>query len=566
MPEKIRGEVSSAAPPAVVLGAGISARPELLVPIDTVLAGRYTVNGAFPVRSRLSETYLCTWRQRPYVAKVYEEGSGFDKAAANLLMQLNSPYLVRVIKAARFEDHPFTITPYYRNGSLEGRTFDADVISREIVPQLNRGLNALHTRGIVHGHLTPSNVMIGDDSSQYLISDFSTGLAGDSEVTELEQTVSGTDGPVSYQAPETQTGPPIEASDYYSLGILLFVLFTGQLPVEQPRSFDALAPRFDYPADMPARLRDLIIGLTHTDLANQNNPANPNRRWTYNEVRRWCAGDTIPVPIEGFGPGATILPYVFEGRQYTSLGALAAAMAVNWTSGKKHLLTGTLSKFFAATDPATSKICDRAETLAKRHPERENAIYLETLNRLSPDLDGLYWQNDYIGTPQEVGEIFETGKVTPQLDEMTQQGALSGFLRAKFPEAPQRARTMAWAENSFVDSADNPQARAVAMMVMARILTGDYQYTVDGDNFDDLPEFAAFCLELRADDREAWDKLADSLVLGPGRLAPAFEAWLLALGHADAISAWAVGRAGVSKVEPGSALRPAPDPGDEWIV
>lgn len=565
MSEEIREEYVPDDEPVVVDSAGLTVQPELLVPIDTVLAGRYTVNGAFPRRSRLSETYLCTWRQRPYVAKIYEEGSGFDKAASNALMQLKSPYLARVLKAGRWEQHPYTIIPYFRNGSLEGWTFDADTISQVIVPQLNRGLKAMHAKGIVHGHLTPSNIMQGDEPSTYLITDYGTELAGDPAVTELEQ-ISSQQVPISYQAPETRSGPPTEASDYYSLGIVLFVLFTGQLPVEQPRSLDVFAPRFDYPADMPARLRDLIIGLTHTDLANQNNPANPNRRWTYNEVRRWCAGDTLVIPIESFGPGAAILPYAFERKQYTSLGALAAAMAVNWIPGKKHLFGGLLSKFFAVTDPTVSKMCERAEAAAKRNPKRENAIYLETLFRLSPDLESLYWQDEYIGTPEEVGEIFEQGKITPQLEEMTAQGALSGFLRAKYPDAPERARTMAWAEKAYVNSADNPEARAVAMRVIARILTGDYQFTVDGQNFDDLPEFTQFCLQLRADDREAWDKLASRLVLEPGRLDPTFEAWLLALGHADAIVSWSGGRTSERTVTPGSALPPATDPGDEWIV
>lgn len=567
-PEVIEGhidDISSTAVP-VVTRAGLVAEPGTIVPLETVFGGRYVVNGAFPRRSRTSETYLCTWRSRPYVAKVYKEGTGFDKDASNLLMQLKSPYLARVLKAGRWEDHPYEVGPYYRNGSLEGRTFDADTICREIVPQLNRGLNALHGKGIVHGSLMPSNIMMGDDQGQFLIADYATLLAGDPEVPELEAVSDPAADAVeiTYEAPEARGGHPVPESDYYSLGITLFVLYTGQMPVEQVRTADVLAPRFDYPSDMPVRLRELIIGLTHSDLSNQQNYANPNRRWTFSEVRRWCAGDTIQVPIESFGPGATIMPYTFVDQQYTSLGALVAAMAVSWEEGKRHLLGGELSKFFSETDPAFAKICERAELAAKHNPAREDAVYFETLYRLSPDLQNLYWIGEYLGTPEDAGLAFLRDAVTPQLDQMAERGALSGYMRARYSRNPDYARTMAWAEREYTSPSISPEQRAVARRVISRLLSNDFQFTVDGQNFDTLNEFAAFCLELRHDDSDEWDELAQRLVPEPGRLEPSFEAWLLALGNTDAIMSWSGGRANRNRVEPGSALSSGND--DEWVV
>lgn len=552
-------------PIPAVEGTGVTAAPEQLVPLDTVLAGRYTVNGAFPRRSRASESYLCTWRSRPFVAKVYEEGTGFDKAAANLLMQVNSPYLVRVLKAGSWEGHPFQVTEYFRNGSLEGKTFDMNEISEHIVPQLNRALKALHARGIVHGDLTPSNIMMGNDPDTFLISDYGSLLTGDPQMPELEE-VTESGAPISYAAPETMDGPPTEESDYYSLGIILFVLYTGQLPVEQPRSVDVYAPRFDYPVDMPPRLQNLIIGLTHTDLSNQRNQANPNRRWTYNEVRRWCAGDTLQTPIESFGPGAAILPYTFEGRQYTSLGALVAAMAVNWTDGKAILFGGSLSEFFSVTDPGISKICERAETAVRHNPRRENSAYFETLYRLSPDLENLYWKGKYIGTPDEAGREFEKGKVSESLKEMVKEGALAGYFRARFPDEPKLARTMMHAEQMYGHTEGDEELHAVARMCIGRVLRDDYQYTADDRNFDNLNEFVHWCLELREQDREKWNELADTLVPGPGRLEPKFQAWLMALGNFDAIKSWTGGRTNSETVEPGSALLPETNADDEWIV
>jgi serine/threonine-protein kinase len=101
----------------------------------------------------------------------------------------------------------------------------------QLTRQLCAGLAAAHEEGILHRDLKPANVMI-DGRGRAKITDF--GLASLAEAIEGDEVRAGTP---QYMSPEQLAGREVTArSDIYSLGLVLYELFTGK------RAFQAANP------------------------------------------------------------------------------------------------------------------------------------------------------------------------------------------------------------------------------------------------------------------------------------------------------------------------------------
>ena len=114
-----------------------------------------------------------------------------------------------------FLDHIVPITHYARE-----QTFEECI---DLILQFLQAMAYLHRRGIVHRDLKPDNVVVVDGVIKVL--DF--GLAASTD------DASGSAGTLAYMAPEClDTGETTSASDLYSVGILMYEIFTGEHPFE----------------------------------------------------------------------------------------------------------------------------------------------------------------------------------------------------------------------------------------------------------------------------------------------------------------------------------------------
>ncbi|MBL9100087.1 MAG: serine/threonine-protein kinase PknK [Myxococcales bacterium] len=154
---------------------------------------------------------------------------GFDPAALFRLKQefraladLDHPNLVGLRHLVVAGDQVFVTME-----SIDGRDFLAEVRAgtevAALLPQLVAGVAALHDAGKVHRDIKPSNVLVTPGGRVVLL-DFGLVHEWGGPRGELV-------GTPAYMAPELLLGAaPTPASDWYSVGVMLYEALTGTLP------------------------------------------------------------------------------------------------------------------------------------------------------------------------------------------------------------------------------------------------------------------------------------------------------------------------------------------------
>jgi serine/threonine protein kinase len=203
---------------------------------------------------------------------------------ARIAGNIENDHIIAIHEVAEDQGVPFLSMPLLKGEVL------ADRLEREhplplaevvrLAWQICDGLQAAHSRGLVHRDLKPGNIWLESRSnapnasavrrtgSRVKILDF--GLA---RAVETEQHLTRTGvilGTPSYMAPEQARDPNVDArADLFSLGVMLFQMATGKLPF---RGHDTLSVLFAISKDappvpnslnpeMPPELSDLIMKL-----------------------------------------------------------------------------------------------------------------------------------------------------------------------------------------------------------------------------------------------------------------------------------------------------------------
>jgi eukaryotic-like serine/threonine-protein kinase len=149
---------------------------------------------------------------------------------AKAVSRLNHPNVMTVHSVEEFENQIFIVMEYIEGHTLKELIELGDLpiaTAAQIAIQICDGLAEAHRAGIIHRDIKSQNIIV-DNDNRARICDF--GLARWSGAPELTKTGS-TVGTVAYMSPEQVQNDIIDQrSDLFSLGIVLYELFTGQLP------------------------------------------------------------------------------------------------------------------------------------------------------------------------------------------------------------------------------------------------------------------------------------------------------------------------------------------------
>ena len=152
---------------------------------------------------------------------------------------LEHPNIVPIIDSGFYEDHPFLVLQYIKNGTLR-TVMDFAKLSNEVcspnnlklwLPQISSALDFIHSNNWVHRDVKPENILFDSNYNPYL-TDFGI-LKNFTLINEKAATISlgSFIGSPQYMAPEQHLGEKNSAkTDQFALAVIIYECLSGMLP------------------------------------------------------------------------------------------------------------------------------------------------------------------------------------------------------------------------------------------------------------------------------------------------------------------------------------------------
>jgi len=184
---------------------------------------------------------------------------------ARAIAQLEHPHIVRLYRYGKANNCLYMAMQYIEGADLEtvlatyregGECIEPEDASR-IVREVCLSLDYAHAKGVIHRDVKPSNIMLNKEGHA-ILTDFGLAL-----LTEV-----GTRGKVfgspHYISPEQaiSSAVVVPQSDLYAVGIILYEMFTGELPFDAENPLDVAMLHMSEPPRPPRDLRpEISTGL-----------------------------------------------------------------------------------------------------------------------------------------------------------------------------------------------------------------------------------------------------------------------------------------------------------------
>lgn len=484
----------------------------IYVNLGTVLNNKYILEAIISDSTGEAAIFVASKGDEKYVAKVYHANKKTKDEITSFLKNCNSKYITKVLDSGFIGNRYFEIFIYYKNGDLEKNApIDEKFIMNVVVPDINEGLREIHSQGIVHRDIKPNNIFYNEDKTSVVIGDF--GISSILDAGTVRQTSNFST--LGYAPPEAIIGGIgfiSKESDYYSLGMTLLYLsigtdvFSGMTAEQTIKA--VITDKLNIPENLNPRLTHLVKGLTCKERKD---------RWGYEKVKMWCEGEYVEVR-EAVRRLNSVKPYIFNGKEYEELDALAIVFANHWEDGKKHLLRKYISQHLIQYGQDLASFAKDCE-----EEKNKDLALFKVINHMYPNIP-LYWKGENL---QDIYKFLEAiDKEIPSINNncltFLTSGALAYYLK-KINASPKLISKVS--ELEVLAKKDSNKAYYTLYFKMSK----NKNLKFKNESFDTIDEFINYLYQEKDNIIEISSSLMEDKY---------FYAWLEELGFQHNISNW----------------------------
>lgn len=291
---------------------------------------------------------------------------------AQAIRRVNHPHVVRVLDRGVTDDsHSYLVEEFVDGLTLDASTRPTDPrgIAR-FVAKVARGVQAIHSAGIVHCDLKPANIIV-DAAGEPKIVDF--GLAQSQASPEGVAR-----GNLAFMSPEQFRGGDdalTPLADIYAVGGLLYYLLTGRLMNGDTR--EQVIPRLaagDYVAD-PPEVPDDLVAIWRRAVA----PLATERYTSASELAVDLDAWANHLPIGWLRPGAFRVTCLWIRRQPVVSALLMA------------LVTGVLAMgvLLNLNWRASQRIVEQELDMVRQRAERDRQVQEQAMRLTTAEMESL---------------------------------------------------------------------------------------------------------------------------------------------------------------------------------
>jgi serine/threonine protein kinase/Tfp pilus assembly protein PilF len=377
-----------------------------------------------------------------------------------------------------------------------------------------RAIQHAHQKGVIHRDLKPSNILVTEADGRPIpkVIDFGIAKATGQRLTEktLITQFGQAVGTPAYMSPEQaeMSGLDVDTrTDVYSLGVVLYQLLVGRVPVDPqqlglPGFLTRLAMRETDPPTPSAMLatlahdREMLARLRHTDAAGLRRQLRGDLDWVTmkamekdrgrrydtanglgNDLERYLADQ----PVEARPPSTTYRIRKFVRRHQVGVGAIAAvsvALIVGAAAATVGLVRATRAEARAKSEAATARqVSDFLVGLFKVSDPKEargNAITAREIL----DSGAAKVETDLVSEPlvqarlmNTIGDVYRELGVYPEADRLLKRSlaARERLLGSEAPEVGENLTSLGrlYARQGKYAQAENTLVRSAGVMERA---------------------------------------------------------------------------------------------------